>query len=206
MSLGFARGRQRSRRWRGAPVRAVEPMVATILLVAITVVLAAVLYVLVSGLSYGTKTAPLGSTFSWGNPFNASGVPTADCGSPETTTFYCYTIEIAAACSGLTTSNLQLSLRNIVGGTIGWPGSVTSAGGSISLESTTSATPVATYSIASSSWTLLGGFAGSIGEGYSVVIYCGGHAEGGGEGLLDDLLVAVGTNGYSGTVQSNAFP
>ena len=48
------------RSWRKAQKRAVSPIIATILLVAITVVLAAVLYVLISGLTHGP-----GSTADW---------------------------------------------------------------------------------------------------------------------------------------------
>ncbi|MGA8604587.1 MAG: archaellin/type IV pilin N-terminal domain-containing protein, partial [Thermoplasmata archaeon] len=50
-----------------------SPIIATILLVAITVVLAAVLYVLISGLSSGgVGSKPIGSAFSAGNPTTAS--------------------------------------------------------------------------------------------------------------------------------------
>jgi len=46
-------------RWRKKKNRGVSPIIATILLVAITVVLAAVLYVLISGLTSSTATAPV---------------------------------------------------------------------------------------------------------------------------------------------------
>ena len=55
------------RSWRKARKRAVSPIIATILLVAITVVLAAVLYVLISGLTHGPGNAPIGSAFAAGN-------------------------------------------------------------------------------------------------------------------------------------------
>lgn len=55
------------RSWRKARKRGVSPIIATILLVAITVVLAAVLYVLISGLTHGVGTTPIGSAFSAGN-------------------------------------------------------------------------------------------------------------------------------------------
>jgi len=47
-----------TRRWRKARKRGVSPIIATILLVAITVVLAAVLYVLVSGLTRSGASTP----------------------------------------------------------------------------------------------------------------------------------------------------
>jgi flagellin-like protein len=59
---------QSERSWRKARKRAVSPIIATILLVAITVVLAAVLYVLISGLTHGPGSTPIGSAFAAGNP------------------------------------------------------------------------------------------------------------------------------------------
>jgi flagellin-like protein len=58
----------RERSWRKARKRAVSPIIATILLVAITVVLAAVLYVLITGLTHGPGSTPIGSAFAAGNP------------------------------------------------------------------------------------------------------------------------------------------
>jgi flagellin-like protein len=60
------------RSWRKAQKRAVSPIIATILLVAITVVLAAVLYVLISGLTHGPGTTPIGSALSLGQPISAT--------------------------------------------------------------------------------------------------------------------------------------
>ncbi len=48
-----------SQKWRKNRNRGVSPIIATILLVAITVVLAAVLYVLISGLTGSTAAAPI---------------------------------------------------------------------------------------------------------------------------------------------------
>lgn len=62
------------RSWRKARKRAVSPIIATILLVAITVVLAAVLYVLISGLTHGPGNAPIGSAFAAGNGIAANNV------------------------------------------------------------------------------------------------------------------------------------
>ena len=60
------------RSWRKVPKRAVSPIIATILLVAITVVLAAVLYVLISGLTHGPGSTPIGSAFTVGNPTSSN--------------------------------------------------------------------------------------------------------------------------------------
>jgi flagellin-like protein len=62
------------RSWRKARKRAVSPIIATILLVAITVVLAAVLYVLISGLTHGPGSTPIGSAFTAGNPVSSNSV------------------------------------------------------------------------------------------------------------------------------------
>jgi flagellin-like protein len=63
---------QRERSWRKSRKRAVSPIIATILLVAITVVLAAVLYVLISGLTHGPGSTPIGSAFTAGNPVSST--------------------------------------------------------------------------------------------------------------------------------------
>jgi flagellin-like protein len=185
---------EKARSWRKAQKRGVSPIIATILLVAITVVLAAVLYVLISGLTHGPSSAPLGTNFSWGQPINATG--TTPTGCTAATGHYCYTIEIAG--SSVTTSNIVLSLRNSVGSTVAWPGTPT-----ISLISPTVSTAVATYSTSTSGWTLAGGFSGTISGGFSLVIYTSGV--GAGAGLYGDQVVAIGASGYSGSVPSSSF-
>jgi flagellin-like protein len=191
---------RRVRSWRKARKRGVSPIIATILLVAITVVLAAVLYVLISGLTHGTGTAPLGTNFSWGVPLNSTGQSGIGCTGSATT--YCYTVEIAGSGGGLTTSNFYLSLRNSVGSTVAWPAIL-----SISLVSPSVTTAVATVPLTAhvpgNSWTNAAGFSGTIAGGFSVVIQTNGV--GSGAGLFGYSLVAIGQNGYSGTVPSNAF-
>ncbi len=201
---------QRERSWRKAQKRAVSPIIATILLVAITVVLAAVLYVLISGLTHGPSSAPLGTNFSWGVPVNTTGVATTGCGTAGTAHAFCYSIEIAG--SSVTTSNFILELRNSVGATIAWP--VAAAGGAapvstptatqIALMTPTSATPVASYSTTSSGWTLATGFSGSVSGGDTIVIFMLGTATVNG-GLLGFELTAIGSSGYSGSVPASAF-
>jgi len=69
------------RSWRKARKRGVSPIIATILLVAITVVLAAVLYVLITGLTGGgVGSKPIGTAFTVGpNPSPAAAkCPTGD--------------------------------------------------------------------------------------------------------------------------------
>jgi len=184
------------RSWRKGRKRGVSPIIATILLVAITVVLAAVLYVLISGLTHGTGSAPLGTNFSWGTPYNTTGVASTGCGGA--TTYYCYSIEIAGAGGGVSTSNFQLALRNSVGATVAWP-TVTS----IDLISPSVVAPVATYSTATNAWTLVAPFTGGIGGGFTIVVQT--TTVGSGHGIFGEQMVAIGINGYSGTVPSGSF-
>jgi flagellin-like protein len=55
------------RSWRRKNRRAVSPIIATILLVAITVVLAAVLYILIQQYTKAGAATPLGTSFSFGS-------------------------------------------------------------------------------------------------------------------------------------------
>ncbi len=89
-------------RWRkGARKRGVSPIIATILLVAITVVRAAVLYILISGLTKGPGTTPLGAEFGFGtlSEFKAG------------TTYY-YNFTGVTGGGGLTLNNLQFQVKN----------------------------------------------------------------------------------------------
>ncbi|HXW66390.1 MAG TPA: archaellin/type IV pilin N-terminal domain-containing protein [Thermoplasmata archaeon] len=188
------------RSWRKARKRGVSPIIATILLVAITVVLAAVLYVLISGLTKGPGTSPLGTDFGWGQPNNATGTTPVGCAA---TTLYCYSVEIVGIGGGITMSSLTLSLRNALGSTVAWPGATAPT---ISLISPTTAAAVATYATGTSSWTPVGSFNGLLASGMTVVVYLStGPATGTHIGLLGDSIVAIGGSGWSGTVISSAF-
>jgi hypothetical protein len=137
---------------------------------------------------------PLGTDFAWGEPVNATGIAITGCAS---ITLYCYEIEIAGAGGGVGTSNIQLALRNTLGVTVAWTTDT------ISLFSPTLGTPVATYSTTNESWTLIAPFTGTISGGFTITIQpsAATHAA----GLLGDQLVAIGINGFLGTVPSNAF-
>jgi flagellin-like protein len=86
--------RDRRGTWRRARARSrgVSEIVATILLVAIGVVLAAVLYVLVTNLTGGPSSSPIGSGFAAGNP-----VLQGDAGSGASTTCSAATTTLAGA-------------------------------------------------------------------------------------------------------------
>lgn len=93
------------RRWRKRTKRGVSPIIATILLVAITVVLAAVLYILISGLTSGPGSTPLSVQFGQGTP------------SKSGTTFY-DTFQIAVS-SGITTAQFGLKITDTTGAPVG---------------------------------------------------------------------------------------
>ncbi|HKV89589.1 MAG TPA: archaellin/type IV pilin N-terminal domain-containing protein [Thermoplasmata archaeon] len=93
------------RRWRQKKTRGVSPIIATILLVAITVVLAAVLYILISGLTKAPGGTPLGTAL-------AVGSATASAGSTV------YTMSINPS-SGLTPASLNFELVSSSGAILG---------------------------------------------------------------------------------------
>ena len=94
-------------RWRRAKgKRGVSPIIATILLVAITVVLAAVLYILVSGYIGGTGAKPQTIDFAGETP--------SSCGS----TCYNATFTVTAS-NGLSTSMFGLKVTSASGSVVG---------------------------------------------------------------------------------------
>ncbi|MCI4324173.1 MAG: hypothetical protein L3K03_09240 [Thermoplasmata archaeon] len=112
--------RSHSKSWRrGRGRRGVSFIIATILLGAITVVLAAILYILVSGLDHGTANAPLGSAFAYGKSTEttvvAAGAALPGCSKPATGTEYCYQIAIGQASTGLATGDIGFTLHTPAG-------------------------------------------------------------------------------------------
>jgi archaeal type IV pilus assembly protein PilA len=94
------------RSWRKARKRGVSPIIATILLVAITVVLAAVLYVLISGLtSGGANTVPIGGAFSFGTATQSANTNCAHTGAGM-----CYAIAISSTGASATSANVHFGV------------------------------------------------------------------------------------------------
>ena len=116
---------KRSRSWRKPRKRGVSPIIATILLVAITVVLAAVLYVLVSGLTKGGSSTPysLGITAISGGA-SGSGANWFDSLALSPT-------------SGLTTSQFGFSVTTPGGGTVANAAAVGGTGCTLTATPTT---------------------------------------------------------------------
>jgi flagellin-like protein len=191
----------KERSWRKARKRGVSPIIATILLVAITVVLAAVLYVLVSGLVHGTGSPLLGSEFTWGTPKNISGASSTGCTGALTT--YCLSVEIASAGTSLSTSDFYLGLQAVAGTTLAWPAMAT-----VSLVSAAPAKVLTTYVLSGTGIPQAAWLATvPVASGDSVVFQTlhVGATGGVSNGLSGDQLVAIASNGYSGTVVSNPF-
>lgn len=98
---------QQKRRWGKGRKRAVSPIIATILLVAITVVLAAVLYILISGLTKGPGNTPIGTALA---------MQPAKEGSAGTSFWYNFTVSEASG--GLTWSNVVFQFQTSTGGIV----------------------------------------------------------------------------------------
>jgi flagellin-like protein len=98
-------------RFRKNTKRAVSPIIATILLVAITVVLAAVLYVLISGLIHGPGNTPIGSALGLGGATLFTGAGQTGCAGD-----FCYKVAITSAADGITVGSMTLAIRT-TGGT-----------------------------------------------------------------------------------------
>jgi flagellin-like protein len=110
-------GDSRGTRWRdGRPRRAVSPIIGIILLVAITVVLAAVLYELVAQEAHGSASVPLGSEFAAG-PVHSGTVGSAATNAFCATKHYCYAIPIVEAGGGLTLGDLTFRVAEATGST-----------------------------------------------------------------------------------------
>jgi flagellin-like protein len=177
------------RRWRQKGKRGVSPIIATILLVAITVVLAAVLYILISGLTKGPGNTPLGSAL-------AIGTATASAGGTV------YTMTITPS-SGLTPAGLNFELLSSSGSILG-------TGTSIVVFGVTGCT-VATYTFATNSWANgptsgatacapVGTTTTTLTSGMQFQFTATGSLSG-----ASDKLIAIGVGTFSGQV-SAALP
>ncbi|MCI4327807.1 MAG: type IV pilin [Thermoplasmata archaeon] len=177
------------RRWRKKGRRGVSPIIATILLVAITVVLAAVLYILISGLTKGPGNTPLGTALALGSP---------DAGTNGTA--FTYTVQITPS-SGLTPGSLNFQIQSSTGAiTLVTGSAIQLIGPQGCLE--------ATYTFSTNAWA-----AGSAGAsthacappGTTATILTSGmqlYLSTGTTNLAGqgDTLVAVGVGSFSGTV------
>jgi archaeal type IV pilus assembly protein PilA len=160
------------RRWRKKNKRGVSPIIATILLVAITVVLAAVLYILISGLTKGPGNTPLGTAFAM-SPANEA---------TKGTNFW-YNFSVQSASGGLTWSNLAFQFQTSTGSII------TLASPTITVVGLTGAN-VATYS--AGTWT---NGATTVSTLQTLVVLTTTNMQSSG-----DVLICLGSGTFSGSV------
>jgi flagellin-like protein len=192
------------RSWRRKNKRAVSPIIATILLVAITVVLAAVLYILIQQYtSHGSSGVPLGSALAFGNSADSSWTctsGTSGCTASGAALSYNFTVESAS--STLTIGNVIFQLKS--------PGNsiVSTAGLSVAITNVKGAVE-GVYNLNTAAW---GSFAATCGTTFNV--QCGtttvistqnliALVEVGAVALQGYSLVALGSGGYQGTVPAS---
>jgi len=123
-------------RWGRKRSRGVSPIIATILLVAITVVLAAVLYILISGLTKGPGSTPLGSALAIGTVLEANAGAN-----------YYYNTTVQTASGGMTWGNMIWQVQSS-GGTVLASGPTT-----ITTTNAADSCNVATYTFSTGLWT-----------------------------------------------------
>lgn len=175
MKGAFGNGRNR---WGRKSKRGVSPIIATILLVAITVVLAAVLYILISGLTKGPGNTPLGSALAVGPA--SEGVN----GSANTFTF-----SIVSASGGLILNNLAFQVQNS-------GGNVVSLAAPTLIVTGLAGTGVASYNMATGAWTAGGTL--TVSNAMHIVLQTTTTLTGKGY-----TLFVLGSGSFSGQVTAN---
>ncbi len=170
---------QSERSWRKRHKRAVSPIIATILLVAITVVLAAVLYILIQNYTKtGAAGTPIGTTLSLGQL--QSGVKVG------ANYLYNFSVQNPSASVGLTTGSMQLKV-------IGAGGVTITTATTLVVQSFTGATQ-ATWTFSTSSWDNSGVIVQS---GQTFVVTSTTV-------LVGDTLLISGLGAFSGSYSSPA--
>ncbi len=162
------------RRWRKKSKRGVSPIIATILLVAITVVLAAVLYILISGLTKGPGNTPIGTSLAMGTPNEATA---------GTNHYYNFTIESAGA--GIIWNDVNVQVKTSSGTIVsGLTYTVTSITGTTVVSSATGIT-----------WT-----SGAAGSGSTQISSTQTFVVTAPASLSGNTLYLIGTGSFSGTI------
>ena len=170
--IGFS---EQSRRYRKNARRGVSPIIATILLVAITVVLAAVLYILISGLTKGPGNTPLGTALALGAPRESSNAVTN-----------WYNFSIQSAGGGLVLNNLNFQILGPTGSI------VATAGFTLNVVGITGSA-VGTYAFATATWT--SGGTTVVSSQQSIVLTSPAASS-----LSGDKLVVLGAGSFSGSI------
>ena len=169
-----------NRNWRKKRNRGVSPIIATILLVAITVVLAAVLYILISGLTKGPGNTPIGTALAVAPPKEASK------GAGATTNNW-YNFSVQSAGGGLVMNNLnfqvQTSSAGIVPPTASWTMNILGISGTV----------VATYTMTTGAWA--SGSTVTLTSGMTISLNAVGAT-----GQSGNNLVISGSGSYAGSI------
>ena len=171
------------RRWRKKSKRGVSPIIATILLVAITVVLAAVLYILISGLTKGPGNTPLGTALALNTPGENSN------GAGATTNHW-YNFSIGAASTGLTLGSMQFQVQTSSGAIV-----PAAAAWTLNVYGLTG-TSIGVYSLTTNAWT-----SGSTVQASSQDIISLNAIQA--TGLSGDTFIVIGTGTYQGSITTN---
>ena len=199
---------QSERSWRKARKRAVSPIIATILLVAITVVLAAVLYVLISGLTHGPGSTPIGSAFAAGNPRSgtcAAGGTLATTGCKAADFFETLTIEQSTVTFGSVLLEVIVTSTGLAWGACAGAcgiAIISTSGATVAYENIAAAAPM--VMVASVGFTYVG--TTTSGSSLSTGVY--GISLDLGTGATTGLgisFVAIGQGSYSGTTSAVAL-
>ena len=188
----------RERSWRKARKRGVSPIIATILLVAITVVLAAVLYVLISGLTTGgSNKSPIGGSIGFGTAAQSSTAAGCAATPPAGN---CYSVGISSSSSAATTANINFAVQTSSGTPV-----TLGTGATLILVSINGA-KLATYTFSTGAWAPGTGYTlpQTLASTDTLALYAGsGTAP---VGIISgDNLVAAGVGSLQGTI-SVALP
>jgi flagellin-like protein len=204
------------RSWRKARGRGVSPIIATILLVAITVVLAAVLYVLISGLTHGPGSTPIGSAFATGRATGGTcaagsgqslGAAAITGGCKAGDFVYTVTIESSTVTFDSVLFQVKTSSGGVfAGGSASSSFAVLDSGGHVAAITVTGATVTMT-----STWSGYGPTTAApaykastpLTNLYTIVIDGGSSTSLTGQGLT---LVALGTGSFSGATNPVSLP
>ncbi len=182
------------RSWRRKHKRAVSPIIATILLVAITVVLAAVLYILIQQYTKsGSSGTPLGGALSVGSSTDSTGASSAITACTATATCSFYNMSVQSASSTLTLGSLAFQVKTVGGSIVTGPTGVAVIGLTGGL--------IGTYTFSSSAWTFTTGSGYStttvLSTEYTLVLYQPSTST----SLVGDVFYALGSGAFSGSVQ-----
>jgi len=157
--------------------------------VAITVVLAAVLYILISGLTKGPGNTPIGTALAMGTVNEASS------GSGAAARWY-YNVSVQSASGGMTWASMIFQVQTSAGAGAVGPTTITTTNGAGSCN-------LATYTFATAAWSVPAANAcAGVTTGSGALVVAGAQIQMISTANLNNAgntLVVVGQSSYSGT-------